>query len=647
MSGEKQPAKLAYFVIYNPTLGPGHYTEDDDELEQSHILFYFSHSQAVSRDTMLRQVGLAKALVNFSILFTKEHLVDSVHSHQRRMVMISPEPHYWIHACIDLARASRPPPKAKEKGTEAGTELPEAFDYSEHHIHDIVLREYLQRSYDEFRLLHGTLEETLQQHGKGTLEKILEQFYNIWISTWDVSAPRSLPLHMGIPLHPRHGRVAAQIQKLVDILPPTSNPFILDNPSSSLLAVPPQGSYPASLPRYLRYHMSSSDDHTTRKRVLESALSSVLDSTQDQTATAPDHQSAAALAPGPLSVSRSLAAPLANAFVSTSNAAVTAGTTLISPFQSMPRLTNPKKWWPGYLTIKRPISEPKEAQDTSATDTNKGSTEALGVVRSGIGAERPSDRLTHPSTDAEAPPHTIDQISLEEAMSPLGGSGIWEHSALPPSPPPPPSFSELRVHLPVEIDGHTTEQRKLLHLTNYGITLAVLLDPRSETDLQAIRGESTGYYDSFEDTIAETMRDIRAELDQLTTDVPLCKPSLTSSTTAPSQFVIYDSDSKATLVYKDSYFGDGNQVLFGTQDTFERQYDPLEIIESTTRSTSNHWYASRMGRPNPRGMSGIIEMKPGSIVHLDVGNTQSSLVDVDAELGILVRKMAEKQLLDP
>ena len=67
MVREKQPVQLAYFTIYNPTLKPTLPTEDDDEIEQSHILFYTSRSQAVSRDSMLRQVGLAEALMNFSV----------------------------------------------------------------------------------------------------------------------------------------------------------------------------------------------------------------------------------------------------------------------------------------------------------------------------------------------------------------------------------------------------------------------------------------------------------------------------------------------------------------------------------------------------------------------------------------------------
>lgn len=63
------PPSLLYLVIYNPTLKPPiehDGDEDEDAEEQAHILFYTAKQRAVSRDKMLRQVGLAKALVNFS-----------------------------------------------------------------------------------------------------------------------------------------------------------------------------------------------------------------------------------------------------------------------------------------------------------------------------------------------------------------------------------------------------------------------------------------------------------------------------------------------------------------------------------------------------------------------------------------------------
>lgn len=63
------PPSLLYLTIYNPTLRPDISTthdEDEDAEEQAQILFYTSRDRAVSRDKMLRQVGLAKALINFA-----------------------------------------------------------------------------------------------------------------------------------------------------------------------------------------------------------------------------------------------------------------------------------------------------------------------------------------------------------------------------------------------------------------------------------------------------------------------------------------------------------------------------------------------------------------------------------------------------
>ena len=62
------PASLLYLTVYNPTLKPTGPIPDGDEdaEEQAQILFYTARDRAVSRDRMLRQVGLAKALVNFT-----------------------------------------------------------------------------------------------------------------------------------------------------------------------------------------------------------------------------------------------------------------------------------------------------------------------------------------------------------------------------------------------------------------------------------------------------------------------------------------------------------------------------------------------------------------------------------------------------
>jgi hypothetical protein len=64
------PAALSYLVIYNVALRAetiaGEDEDDEDAHEHAQILFYTSAERAVSRDRMLRQVGLARALVNFT-----------------------------------------------------------------------------------------------------------------------------------------------------------------------------------------------------------------------------------------------------------------------------------------------------------------------------------------------------------------------------------------------------------------------------------------------------------------------------------------------------------------------------------------------------------------------------------------------------
>lgn len=83
MSLTPLPPSLSHFVIFNPALKPtpgpkpsaesesdpesGNKDLEDDLREAAQILFYTSReSGGVSRDRMLRQVGLAKGLMGFT-----------------------------------------------------------------------------------------------------------------------------------------------------------------------------------------------------------------------------------------------------------------------------------------------------------------------------------------------------------------------------------------------------------------------------------------------------------------------------------------------------------------------------------------------------------------------------------------------------
>lgn len=64
----RTPASLEYLVVYNKALEASEDVSKDDEdaQEEAHILFYTCRPGGVKRDRMLRQVGLAKALISFS-----------------------------------------------------------------------------------------------------------------------------------------------------------------------------------------------------------------------------------------------------------------------------------------------------------------------------------------------------------------------------------------------------------------------------------------------------------------------------------------------------------------------------------------------------------------------------------------------------
>ncbi|KAH9167466.1 hypothetical protein EDB89DRAFT_2115562 [Lactarius sanguifluus] len=228
------PPALLYLTIYNPLLKPSGPVSDDDEdaEEQAHILFYTSRERAVSRDKMLRQVGLAKALISFSDLFVSEDTCDNVHSHSRRMLMVSPEPGFWIHACVELAKTPRPPPANKGKSKDKGKSGAKAadkgkngessviYDYHDASVHDLALRAQVLRGYEEFKLTHGSFTSVLKTLGQQALELQLERFFTVWAWKWDVEEDSEFGNCLGVPLHPLHKSIGSALDD-----------FVLDNSS--------------------------------------------------------------------------------------------------------------------------------------------------------------------------------------------------------------------------------------------------------------------------------------------------------------------------------------------------------------------------------------------------------------------------------
>ncbi|WWD17044.1 hypothetical protein CI109_101481 [Kwoniella shandongensis] len=180
---------LSHFVIFNPTLrlpksevskvGDGverDRDEEDDLREAAQIVFYTSREAGgVSRDKMLRQVGLAKGLMGFADMLAKDDAKYwSIHAHKSRLLIYSPEPDFYIYINITLAHTG-----------EKKDPVPSAQGLS-----DTMLVDALARGYEDFRLLHGTLSSHPPSLATSSLfDKYFTRFAFSFESTYLTSPP--------------------------------------------------------------------------------------------------------------------------------------------------------------------------------------------------------------------------------------------------------------------------------------------------------------------------------------------------------------------------------------------------------------------------------------------------------------------------
>ncbi|KAJ9474725.1 hypothetical protein PHBOTO_004607 [Pseudozyma hubeiensis] len=208
-----KPASLSYFTIFCPALKPPkrksgeapnegssqsaataqEEAEDEDARETAReaaqILFYTSRARAALKDRMLRQIGVAKGMIEFCSMVSKPSLGGrsdtpskgrswNVHSSKRRMVLIEAEPGIWVHASIDLPYTTRT------------TAEPNAKQIKEHHdalLPDVWLEESIRRAWRDWVLLNGCPAHVLSQKaGRTGLERSLEKYFSVWTWSWDL-----------------------------------------------------------------------------------------------------------------------------------------------------------------------------------------------------------------------------------------------------------------------------------------------------------------------------------------------------------------------------------------------------------------------------------------------------------------------------
>ncbi|TKY89091.1 hypothetical protein EX895_001622 [Sporisorium graminicola] len=211
-----KPASLSYFTIFCPALKPPkkkrtqdtrhddtsaaqEEAEDEDARETAReaaqILFYTSRARAALKDRMLRQIGVAKGMIEFCSMVsqpsgttTTSRQVGSqaggkgrswnVHSSKRRMILVEVESGIWVHASIDLPYTTRAAADPRAKAAK------------EHHdalLPDVWLEESIRRAWRDWVLLNGCPAHLLSQKaGRAALERSLEKYFSVWAWSWDL-----------------------------------------------------------------------------------------------------------------------------------------------------------------------------------------------------------------------------------------------------------------------------------------------------------------------------------------------------------------------------------------------------------------------------------------------------------------------------
>ncbi|KAN0062021.1 hypothetical protein ACQY0O_006016 [Thecaphora frezii] len=95
-----KPATLSYFTIFAPALRPTRAGSEDAAADAAQILFYTSRERAVSQDRMLRQIGIAKSLVEFGAMVADANYLHAAERKPSRTLETAPfRPRSWnVHS---------------------------------------------------------------------------------------------------------------------------------------------------------------------------------------------------------------------------------------------------------------------------------------------------------------------------------------------------------------------------------------------------------------------------------------------------------------------------------------------------------------------------------------------------------------------
>ncbi|KAJ3316174.1 vacuolar fusion protein ccz1 [Blyttiomyces sp. JEL0837] len=154
----EEPPELACFAVYNPSWGP---TEESADQQ-----LCFHSPASLSQNEILRQIGLAQALVNFSKSFNASVACESVHSEKHRTAILEPEPGFWMLLKVKLGKITTTTKDGKKK-----------VEYLSNKINNSALKTLLKRAYARFKMFNNTFASVVASESKEVLMNRLDDFF--------------------------------------------------------------------------------------------------------------------------------------------------------------------------------------------------------------------------------------------------------------------------------------------------------------------------------------------------------------------------------------------------------------------------------------------------------------------------------------
>ncbi|KAF9530489.1 hypothetical protein CPB83DRAFT_851016 [Crepidotus variabilis] len=650
------PPALSYLTVYNQTLRPGQPVDNNDEdaEEQAHILFYTSRERAVSRDRMLRQIGLAKALINFSQSFGAEQPYNTVHSQTRRMLMISPEPDFWIHACVELAKVERIPDlkaKAKSKSKpppDKGKvkELAPIYDHEYSSVIDGALKTHILKGFEKFKLTHGSMSSILGSLGQQALELQLERFWTVWAWSWDIETQPDFAEDYGIQLHPHFAHLISILDDFSTDLSDLASPIILSRSNIIPSTRYTERRYPSSLVTHLssmippRVVPSNSSDTVN-------TLAASVDTIRGRHVT--DHASSG----------------------TSSRAKSPEGKFLGIP-TNVDFNMDPTKWqWPGYLTFGKkntpkppiprqtvtpPVEDFEDKTVGKATDSSDnadtGQIDARAEESTVSSAPTPIKRLEVTQVEAEVNAEDLQDAIQSDSMS-MGSKGAESLKHEPsgiinqyiasssqsastpseeerslPSTPPLPEFSMTKVHLAPFDDPTATRRVSIHYLVMSDLMFALPITQTLCDEGQDL--ENTDLQYAIENVVSLLSEIESVAREQSLKSISESLPSANKILQPQDRYLM--STSQYTLGSPN--FSSKSGHLFSAKAILDTDPGISEVF--SRGQNPQHWHVARRGLGGVNASLGLTGNDDE--VFMEVHRKETSLTDVDNVLTGVVKK---------